>query len=145
MAEYNLASQVKVRRENMLLIRYLAQMPASRIILWSFAIWWGVMVYCYFRADARLWLTSVGIGIIVGFALMLSTGPVSLERLQTHSWESMRLFLCPLMVSSFSALIAGQEFILVFSPQGSENAIALAVIGAFLLLVFVVKRMMLRG
>ena len=127
------------------LLRYLAQLPAGRMILWSFVIWWGVMVFWYFRADVRLWLTSLGIGVIVGYALMLSTGPVSPERIRTRFWESMRLFLCPLMVSSFSALIAGEGFILVFSPSWTENAIALCGIGGFLLLVLVVKRIMLRG
>ena len=129
----------------MLLLRYLGQMPASRMILWSFVIWWAVMVHYHFRADLRLWLTSLGIGIIVGYALMLSTGPVSRDRFETRFWESVRLFICPLLVSSFSALVAGQGFLLVFSPRGMENAVALFSIGVFLLLVQLSKRIVLRG
>ena len=30
----------------MLLVRYLAQLPASRIILWSYVIWWAVEIDC---------------------------------------------------------------------------------------------------
>ncbi len=127
------------------LLRYLGQMPTSRMILWSFVIWWAVMVYYYFRADMRLWLTSLGIGIIVGYALMLSTGPVNRDRFRTRFWESLRLFVCPLLVSSFSALVAGQEFLLVFSPRGTENIVALLTIGIFLLLVQLSKRIVLRG
>jgi hypothetical protein len=129
----------------MLLLRYLAQLPVGHRILWSYVIWWAVMVHYYFRTDVRLWLVSLGIGIIVGFALMLSTGPVSMERFRSRFWESMRLFICPLMVSSFSALVVGKDFILVFSPQWMENTIALGGIAVFLLLVFLSKRIVLRG
>jgi hypothetical protein len=129
----------------MLLLRYLAQLPVSHIILWSYVIWWVVMVHYYFRADVRLWLMSLGLGVIVGFALMLSTGPVSVERFRWRFWESMRLFICPLMVSSFSALVVGKDFILVFSPHRTENIIALGGIAVFLLLVFLSKRILLRG
>jgi hypothetical protein len=76
---------------------------------------------------------------------MLSTGPVDLERFRTRFWESLRLFICPLMVSSFSALVVGKEFILVFSPHRMENIIALGGIAVFLLLVFLSKRILLRG
>ena len=129
----------------MLLVNYLAQLPASRKVLWSYVIWWAVMVSYYFTAHPRLWATSLGIGVIVGFALMLSTGPVSRERFQHRFWESMRLFICPLLVSSFSALVAGKGFILVFSPHWQENAVALGAIGTFLLLVATVKKIVLRG
>jgi hypothetical protein len=129
----------------MLLLRYLAQLPVGRTILWSYVIWWAVMVHYYFRTDVRLWLMSLGIGVIVGFALMLSTGPVDLERFRSRFWESLRLIICPLMVSSFSALVVGKDFILVFSPQRMENIIALGGIAVFLLLVFLSKRILLRG
>ena len=129
----------------MLLVRYLAQLPVGHRILWSYVIWWAVMVHYYFRADVHLWLMSLGLGVIVGFALMLSTGPVSVERFRTRFWESIRLFICPLMVSSFSALVVGKDFILVFSPHRMENIIALGGIAVFLLLVFLSKRILLRG
>ena len=129
----------------MLLLRYLAQLPVGHRILWSYVIWWAVMMHYYFRMDVRLWLMSLGIGIIVGFALMLSTGPVSIERFRSRFWESLRLFICPFMVSIFSALVVGRDFILVFSPRWMENTAALSGIAVFLLLVFISKRILLRG
>jgi hypothetical protein len=39
----------------------------------------------------------------------------------------------PFCVSSFSALIKGQGFVLIFSPLLSENIVASSVCGAFLL------------
>jgi hypothetical protein len=43
------------------------------------------------------------------------------------------------MVSSFSAQVAGKDFLLVFSPWRQENASAVVGIALFLLLVRVLK------
>lgn len=129
----------------MFLLRYFAALEPSRMILWSFVIWWLAMTSYYFRWEPRLWATSLGIGVIVGFALMLSTGPVSRQRFRERFWESIRLFVCPFLVSSFSALVAGKGFILVFSPLWFENTIALAGIALFLLLVRLFNFILLRG
>jgi len=127
------------------LLRYIASLPTSRLVLWSYVIWWVVMVSYHFSLNPRMWATSLGIGIVVGFALMLSTGPVSLDRLRNRFWESIRLFVCPYMVSSFAALVAGNDFVLVFSPILQENATAAASILAFLMLAQILKITMLRG
>ena len=103
------------------------------------------MVNYYFRPEPRIWVMSLGIGVIVGFALMLSTGPVTLERFRLRFWESLRLFICPFLVSSFSALVAGNSFILVFSPRWEENAIAVASIAMFLLLARLMNMIVIRG
>lgn len=129
----------------MFLLRYFAGLDASRMILWSYVIWWSAMVGYYFRPENHLWVTSLGIGIIVGYALMLCTGPVSAQRFRERFWESMRLFICPFLVSSFSALVAGNDFVLVFSSRWGENAIALGAIAAFLLLVRALNFILLRG
>jgi hypothetical protein len=129
----------------MWLIRYIAKLPPSRLILWSYVIWWAVMVTNYFTPDKRIWTTSLGIGLIVGYALMLSTGPITLNRFRNRFWESMRLFICPLMVSSFSALVAGKKFTLVFSPVWKENATAVAGIAVFLLMARILKYTAFRG
>lgn len=129
----------------MSLLRYFAGLEMSRMILWSFVIWWAAMVNYYFRPEPRLWATSLGIGLIVGYALMLCTGPVSAQRFRQRFWESMRLFICPFLVSSFSALVVGKGFMLVFSPRWAENASALAAIVLFLLLVQVLNFIVLRG
>jgi len=129
----------------MLLVRYFADLSSSRLILWSYVIWWIVMVANYFTPDPRIWATSLGIGLIVGLALMLCTGPITADRFRSRFWESMRLFICPFMVSSFSALIAGKDFLLVFSPLWQENTVAIASIAAFLLLALILKLTLHRG
>lgn len=103
------------------------------------------MVSYYFRGEPPIWLTSLGLGFIVGFALMLCTGPVSMERFRTRFWESMRLFICPFMVASFSALVAGNQFVLVFSSIWQENLVAIAAIAFFLVLVLVIESFFIRG
>jgi len=129
----------------MWLIHYFGQLPPSRLVLWSYVTWWVVMVTNHFRSDPRLWAMSIGIGLIVGFALMLSTGPITLERFRHRSWESLRLFICPFMVSSFSSLVTGKNFILVFSPWWTENASAVTGIALFLLLTRMLSTTVLRG
>ena len=129
----------------MFLLRYFSSLSSSRLILWAYVIWWVVMVNYYFLPEPRIWATSLGVGVIVGFALMLSTGPISLERFRLRFWESLRLFICPFLVSSFSALVAGNSFILVFSPRWEENATAVASIAVFLLLARLMNMTALRG
>lgn len=97
------------------------------------------MVVSYFRPDPRLWATSLGIGLIVGCALMLCTGPITLDRFRNRFWESLRLYICPFMVSSFSALIADQNFVLIFSSEWQNNSTAIAAVVAFLLLPKIIK------
>ena len=140
-----LSGQTEQSLYNMPLVHYIASLPASRLVLWSFVIWWAVMASYYFTPDLRLWTTSLGIGVIVGFALMLSTGPISLDRFRNRFWESVRLFVCPFMVSSFSALVAGNSFVLVFSPSLRENTIAVTAIAVFFLLVRFLNFMVIRG
>ena len=38
------------------LLHYLARLTAGRIILWWYAIWYGVTVASHFDARPRLWL-----------------------------------------------------------------------------------------
>ena len=52
----------------------------------------------------------------------------------------MRLFLMPFCVSSFSQLIKGKGFVLVFPPDLHEIAISLGACAAFVLLVWIVRR-----
>ena len=53
----------------------------------------------------------------------------------------MRLFLMPFCVSSFSQLIKGKGFVLVFPPDLHEIAISLAACAAFVFAVLIVKRL----
>jgi len=110
--------------------RYLSTLSNGRIILWCYLIWYLIMVAFHFDPSPRLWLTSVGISIVIGFGLVLSVAaPASNE--PRDRWQTVRLFLMPLCVSSFSALIKDRGFVLVFSPHFTENLVALAACAVF--------------
>lgn len=106
------------------LTRYLATLPAGRFVLWCYLIWWAVVVVRYFQADVRLWLTSLGLSVIVGVALLINTTASGSRRVRLEAWPTFRLFLIPFCVSSFASLVKGRGFVLIFSPRLSELAAA---------------------
>ncbi|MBX9879336.1 MAG: hypothetical protein K2Y22_12825 [Candidatus Obscuribacterales bacterium] len=117
------------------MIRYLASLPPAKQILWGYFLWYLVFACLYFDADVRLWLTSLGIALIVGLALYTNAKSAGNTKLET--WQTFRFFLTPFCVSSFSALVKGRDFILVFSPKLQDNLIAAGVIAtAFCLTLF---------
>jgi hypothetical protein len=46
-------------------------------------------------------------------------------------WQTFRLYLMPFCVSSFAALVKGKGFVLVFSPDSREIAVAVGLCAAF--------------
>jgi hypothetical protein len=119
-------------------IAYLRGLSAGRTVLWCYLIWYLVMVGFYFDPSPRQWLTSAGLSLIIGLALILSVATPGRER--PSRWQVMRLFLIPFCVSSFAALVKDRGFVLIFSPQPAETLLALALCGAFCLTVVLVKR-----
>ncbi len=120
--------------------RYLATLSTGRTILWCYLLWYFVVLVKYFDPSARLWLTSLGLSVIIGFALYLSTAGSGAARVKLDPWTLFRLFLMPFCVSSFAALVKGKSFILIFSPEPRENLLAAALCLAFALVVFTLKR-----
>lgn len=120
--------------------RYLATLSTGRLILWCYFLWYAVVLVKYFDPSARLWLTSLGLSAIIGFALYLSTAGSGTTAVKLDRWQLFRLFLMPFCVSSFAALVKGQNFILIFSPNPRENLLAAVLCLAFALVVVVVKR-----
>ena len=120
------------------LIRYLRQLDNPRIALWCYAIWYAVVFFHYFDPNPALWLTSVGLSGIIGCALLLSTR-AAIGAARLHGWGIFRLFLMPFCVSSFSALVKGREFILIFAPSMKENLLALVLCAAFVSLVALLR------
>ena len=94
----------------------------------------------YFDPSPRLWLTSLGLSLIVGFALFLSTTSASLGTLKLERWPIIRLFMMPFCVSSFSALVKGKGFFLIFSPDPNEILIAVGLCALLCGVVAVLKR-----
>lgn len=123
-----------------MLIRYLANLSGGRLILWCYFIWYVVVLVRYFDSSIRLWLTSLGISLIIGFALYISTARAGASRVRLEPWQVIRLFLSPFCVSSFSALVKGRGFVLIFSPQPLEILLALGLCGMLCAVVAALKR-----
>src|SRR6185503_4190375 len=87
-------------------------------------IWYLVVLVRYFDASPHLWLTSLGLSLIIGFALFISTTTAGENKVTLDRWQTIRLFLMPFCVSSFSALAKDKGFVLVFSPKPAEICVA---------------------
>lgn len=121
-------------------IRYLANLNNGRLILWCYFIWYCVVLVRYFDPSPRLWLTSLGLSLIIGFALYISTTLAGAQKVRLEFWQSFRLFLMPFCVSSFAALVKGRGFILIFSPHPGEILLALGLCALLCATVFLLRR-----
>ena len=129
-----------MRRKRVMLLRYLKNLTAGRLILWCYFIWYLVVLVRYFDRSLRLWLTSLGLSGIIGFALYLSTVTAGANRVKLDFWQTFRLFLMPFCVSSFAALVKGRGFVLIFSPILVDIVLAAGCCLALCTLVAVLKR-----
>jgi hypothetical protein len=113
------------------ILRYFAGLTNGRIVLWSYLVWYLVTVAAHFDPSPRLWLTSLGISVIIGFALLISTRSSTNGTVELDRWQVFRLFMMPFGVSSFAALVKNEGYILVFPPSLWLNATGLALIALF--------------
>lgn len=118
--------------------RYFESIASGKLALWCYLIWYLATVAQHFDRDPRIWLNAIGIAVVVGCGLMLSVARPAAGNPET--WQNVRLLLIPFCVSSFSALIKGKGFILVFSPVAAELATALLACAVFVGAVALVKR-----
>jgi hypothetical protein len=119
-------------------LKYLSELTPGKVALWCYLIWYLVTIAAHFDASPRIWLSSLGISAIVGVALLLSVrseAPTS-----SGGWQTFRLFLMPFCVSSFSALIKGQGYILILPSRPLELYLSLALCAVFVLFVLALKR-----
>ena len=110
-------------------MRYFARLSAGRIVLWCFLIWYVATVVHHFDPAPAIWLNALGISGIIGVALYLSVREPG--KPPPDRWTTARLFLMPFCVSSFSQLIKGQGFVLIFPPDAREIATTLALCAVF--------------
>ena len=113
----------------MVLLAYFKGLNAPRIVLWCYLLWYLVMLAFYFDRSPGIWMTSAGISLIIGFALDLNSRASGASRVR--GWPLLRLYLFPFCVSSFSALVKGHGFMLIFSPVVTETAMAFGICLAF--------------
>ena len=116
---------------------YFARLTTGKIVLWCFLIWYLATVMHHFDATPGIWLNALGISAIIGVALYLSV--LEPGKPPPDRWTVVRLFLMPFCVSSFSQLIKGKGFVLVFPPDAHEIAITLAACAVFVLLVWIAR------
>lgn len=120
------------------MLKYLANLNRGRLILWCYLVWYLVVLVRYFDPNPNLWLTSLGLSLIIGFALYLSTSGGS-NKVKLEHWQLFRLFLMPFCVSSFAALVKGRGFILIFSPNIGEVLLAVVLCATLCGVVAVLK------
>ena len=122
------------------ILRYFATLPRGKIVLWCYLIWYLSTVSRYFDPSPVIWLNSLGISFVIGIALLLSVGGTGPKF--ADPWQTFRLFFMPFAVSSFSALIKGHGFVLVFPPSPIQIAAQLAACASFVLVVLTLKGLM---
>lgn len=120
------------------MLRYLASLKPGKLVLWCYLIWYLATVSRHFDPSPALWGNSLGISVIIGFALLLSVSSGAGGK--ADRWQIFRLFLMPFCVSSFSALIKGKGFVLIFPPDVSELLTSAGLCAAFAGFVAVLKR-----
>ena len=108
-------------------------------MLWCYFIWYLVVVVRYFDPSPEMWLTAAGISAIIGTALLINTIASGSKPVRLETWPAARLYLFPFCVSSFSALVKGRGFILVFSPRADELLLGLGLCLAFCAAVMLAK------
>jgi hypothetical protein len=118
-------------------LRYVANLAPGKIVLWCFLLWYLATVIHHFDATPSIWLNALGISAVIGVALYLSVREPG--KPPPDRWTTVRLFIMPFCVSSFSQLIKGRGFLLVIPPSMGEFAISLAACAVFVTFVFVVK------
>jgi hypothetical protein len=120
-------------------LRYFANLSPGKIVLWCFLLWYLATVIHHFDPTPAIWLNALGISAIIGIALYLSV--LEPGKPPPDRWTVVRLILMPFCVSSFSQLIKGKGFVLVFPPDLHEIAISLAACAVFVVCVLLVKRL----
>jgi len=118
------------------LIQYLYEIKLDKAILWCYLIWYVTVVCFHFDPSVKIWINSIGISAVIGTGLMLS---VSSRKGERDHWQAFRLYLMPFCVSSFSALIKEEGFIVFISPNITETIVSVSCCVLFLLVILVVK------
>ena len=118
---------------------YFARLPVGKIVLWCFLIWYASTVIHHFDPTPAIWLNALGISALIGVALYLSVQEPG--KPPPDRWTTLRLFMMPFCVSSFSQLIKGRGFVLIFPPQATELMVSLGACVAFVAVVLLLKRL----
>jgi hypothetical protein len=119
------------------IVKYVLKMKTPKKILWCYLIWYFSIISFYFESSIKLWASSIGISLIIGFALILST---TQQGIKQDKWVKFRLFLFPFCVSSYSAIIKGHDFILLFPNNKIHFLISAMNCLLFVILIWSIKK-----
>src|ERR1044072_2545665 len=111
--------------------------------LWCFLIWYLATVFRHFDPAPGIWLNALGISAIIGIALYLSVREPG--KAPPDRWTTLRLFIMPFCVSSFSQLITGKGFVVVFTPDLREIGVSVAACAAFVIVVWLLRQVAVRS
>lgn len=98
----------------MSVIRYFARLRVPKLVLWCYLAWYVTVSACYLDPSPVIWLTALGMSAVIGVALIFAT---KVPGQPMERWTVFRLFLFPFCVSSYSALIKGKGFFLIFPTE----------------------------
>ncbi len=121
------------------LVHYWRAIRLNKVILWCYLIWYLSTVYFHFDPAPKLWINSLGISAVIGTGLLFSVS--ARPGNPPDHWQTFRLYLMPFCVSSFSALIKDQGFLIVISPKVIETLTAGVACLLFLVTVFLIKQL----
>jgi hypothetical protein len=124
-------------------MRYFATLPTGKVTLWCFLIWYLSTVIQHFDGTPAIWLNALGISAIIGAALYLSVREPG--KPPPDRWTTLRLFLMPFCVSSFSQLIKGKGFVLVFPPDLHELGVSISACAVFVIAVLLLRQYAFRS
>ncbi len=116
--------------------RYITELQPAMLVLWCYLVWYVAIVIQYFDRSINLWLSSMGISALIGFALNLAA---SQKGRVPDRWVIFRLYLFPFCVSSYSALIKGKGFFLLFPTEPKPLLAGVASCFVFLGFVWLIK------
>lgn len=114
-------------------------LSAGKTVPWCYFIWYLVTVATPFDHSPATWLNSLGIGAFVGAVLLFSVGSRKGQRVDL--WLTMRLFLIPFCVLSFSSLIEGHGYFLIVPPHFPKQVTSVGLYLVFDLFAAVLERL----
>ncbi|MDB9741661.1 hypothetical protein OAB00_02280 [Akkermansiaceae bacterium] len=115
------------------MLRYFANLGTTKLVLWCYLVWYVAIVSLYFDSSLNLWLSSAGIAVLIGYALVLAA---SQKGKSNDKWVIFRLYMFPFFVSSYSSIIKGKGFFLLFPSEMKSLAIAIGACVAMVAFVY---------
>lgn len=115
-------------------LSYLARLETRRLLLWSAFIWYAVTMARHATADPRVWLGAAGIAAVVGVMLTANAIPAGGSWREPGFWPTLRFFLIPFCVASFSSVMREVGLVVIFPRHLPDNLWAGGAVGAFWLL-----------